>query len=398
MLEVDANITKDLLEVEGNLLTSIINGPDALEDFLQSWSALKDRTVKALGQCSLDGPTISLAQSVAQSVTKILDSFIAVEDQADIIQSSLLTEVEGQLRTLTNRPTPLKQSRLDKSTKEKKPTEEEDLNHPGDVSLKFLPCKQFFLANFSSPYPTLQQKKVMIQGTELTIKSVTDWFTNMRRRSGWSAIMKEHAGNDKTNVKLLIDRVLRSPSVGSHPPLNTDVTNQVLIVKKYMEDLMKEEVSPIFEEVMRMKPKSDEEVKAWMEQKALARRKKGGEKAEFVRAVGTVEVVPKSSIAASNESPQKRKRTPDENSPPKRKLDGEEVPASGPSEGDRPSKRARSSGASFPASEPMPGVLSEGDRPAKRARIVEPVVAVPQTHRRKKSQGVLLFPIEPRSF
>jgi hypothetical protein len=407
--QVDVNIRNDLATVESQLLTAVTEGPDAMDAFATWWSDLQGRVEHALSEKKLSYPTTQIAHEVAASVDVICRSFLSADEVAITTLSRLETDYSQILdvagyrmetpsnsrgrrsksHSLSTASSPTGVRIIHGSSDEKEP----DSSLPGDNASKFKACKDFFLVNFSSPYPTATQKKTIMEDTDLTMKSVTDWFTNIRRRSGWSAILKEHAHNEKAEMKVLVDRVL---SPATLPEVDPEIVSHVMKARKYVEDIMKEEVSPIFEAVMSMKPKTDEEVKAWMEQKALARRKKATEK---VRSSQTVEMVGKDMHQAAGKPSTglidgacpKRKRATDENSPPKRKHCGEDGPPSAPSDEDRPSKRARSLEQQPAIPIPLQVAPVEDDRPSKRTRTAQPVATPPQTRKGKNAPSKSLF-------
>lgn len=61
----------------------------------------------------------------------------------------------------------------------------------------FKPLREFFIANLAIPFPNAEQKKDLCMQTKLSDKQLISWFTNTRRRIGWTTIMREHAHGNK---------------------------------------------------------------------------------------------------------------------------------------------------------------------------------------------------------
>ncbi|KAG8943554.1 hypothetical protein FRC03_002438, partial [Tulasnella sp. 419] len=107
---------------------------------------------------------------------------------------------------------------------------------PGQESLNFRPCRDFFMAHLSDPYPNTTQKRELMQKAKISAASLNQWLTNTRRRSKWMDIMKDHANGRKENMKVLVERCLAdTPDDG--PPIDPKAREAVLNMQAYVNKL-----------------------------------------------------------------------------------------------------------------------------------------------------------------
>ncbi|GAA6007413.1 hypothetical protein JCM10207_006333 [Rhodosporidiobolus poonsookiae] len=81
-------------------------------------------------------------------------------------------------------------------------------SNPLDDPSTFIPYRDWFLAHFTHPYPTAQDKLSLLALVPCHRKEQLDtWFTNNRRRSGWQKLKREHAGDSADELERLLARI-----------------------------------------------------------------------------------------------------------------------------------------------------------------------------------------------
>ncbi|KAG8947925.1 hypothetical protein FRC04_010121 [Tulasnella sp. 424] len=105
------------------------------------------------------------------------------------------------------------------------------------VLRRFEPCQDFFMENLTDPYPTASQKQDLQARGGITVTSLNQWFTNIRRRSGWMDILKTHANSRKDEMKSLIEGVLYDP----HYPARQEAKDAITKMRAYVAELSKKQ-------------------------------------------------------------------------------------------------------------------------------------------------------------
>ncbi|KAG8864052.1 hypothetical protein FRB96_006925 [Tulasnella sp. 330] len=124
-----------------------------------------------------------------------------------------------------------------------------DVAVPGKESAKFLPLRAFFIANVINPYPSAKQKRDLATAAGIDESSVSQWFTNTRRRSGWGAIMKKFANDKKEDMKSLIKKTF-GDRVDSSFVMNAELQAAINSMRVYMDKLAREDVGDKFTDAL----------------------------------------------------------------------------------------------------------------------------------------------------
>lgn len=76
-----------------------------------------------------------------------------------------------------------------------------------ELSTRYEPCRLWFLSHLPHPYPDAAQRTTLLaELPHLNAQKLQTWFTNTRRRSGWSALYKKYANSKRDQMELLISR------------------------------------------------------------------------------------------------------------------------------------------------------------------------------------------------
>ncbi|CAE6412549.1 unnamed protein product [Rhizoctonia solani] len=157
---------------------------------------------------------------------------------------------------------------------------------PPTDSMKFGPCRDFFLAHLGDPYPTTVQKHQILKQSspDFTLRSLNLWFVNIRRRSKWMDIFKNHAGSKRDAMRDLVARVEAQvagrpapnplPSGAAPPGCKVDQTivEEVMAMRAVVDMVSREVYGEGWDQILQIKPWTDEEVRMHEERKKAQRR------------------------------------------------------------------------------------------------------------------------------
>ncbi|KAG9018226.1 hypothetical protein FRB90_011861 [Tulasnella sp. 427] len=321
----DLLVYHDLAAFETSILRfTQTNDDSAMEKLEQWWMSLESRMDTLDKQNKLSVETKNLLGYVLDSVEAMLESFLENDENNRAVSAGLAAVIQSICKEAARE---VQAAEAKKKKKTKPPTASEllakkakaplpvsqipinviqpgrkrrvDPGIPGQESLKFRPCRDFFFEHISDPYPTPAQKQDIVTRSGIPINSVNQWFTNTRRRSGWMDIMKGYANNRKDETKRLIEGVLHTP----HFPVPKEVSDAVWKMYKHVDELAREVISDQFlKDLKELVEMSEEDVIEWNLAQREKRRHAARTRRRRVR-VGTVAAEP--STARTGE---KRKR------------------------------------------------------------------------------------------
>ncbi|KAG8693095.1 hypothetical protein FRC08_009328 [Ceratobasidium sp. 394] len=185
------------------------------------------------------------------------------------------------------------QVEVDPNTSKAKPTSLDSsgkkcrtVTAPPTDSMKFGPCRDFFLSHLGDPYPTTVQKHQILKQSspDFTLRSLNLWFVNIRRRSKWMDIFKKHAGSKRDAMRDLVARVEAQvagrpapnplPSGAAPPGFKVDqvIVDEVMAMRAVVDMVSREVYGEGWDQILQIKPWTEEEVRAHEERKKTARR------------------------------------------------------------------------------------------------------------------------------
>ncbi|KIJ26902.1 hypothetical protein M422DRAFT_215883, partial [Sphaerobolus stellatus SS14] len=261
-----------------DFLRAVVAGPKALEEFSQKWSALQKGFSLATAESKLTQQTISMAAVTANDISILGQSFVDLQVQASSIEASLRAESEAILSNFFGSDSKKPNSRLSKPSLQspRHPTSTPisnalanmlpQENGRGTISMtesaqsssdpnplpEFIEhAYKFFVANIFNPYPTREEKQAIVDQSNtgrVTVNSLTNWFTNARRRCGWADILKRRCDGDREEMVDLAKRVFVQPD----PKRPVDER----VIAEFME--MKENAESMYERNTRVSSWIDE--------------------------------------------------------------------------------------------------------------------------------------------
>ncbi|CAE6419049.1 unnamed protein product [Rhizoctonia solani] len=147
-------------------------------------------------------------------------------------------------------------------------------------------CRDFFLSHLGDPYPTTVQKHQILKQSspDFTLRSLNLWFVNIRRRSKWMDIFKKHAGSKRDAMRDLVARVEAQvagrpapnplPSGAAPPGCKVDqaIVEEVMAMRAIVDMVSREVYGEGWDQILQIRPWTDEEVRAHEERKKATRR------------------------------------------------------------------------------------------------------------------------------
>ncbi|KAF9513583.1 hypothetical protein BS47DRAFT_1344060 [Hydnum rufescens UP504] len=177
--QLDSELRSAIAAAETRVLEVLREAPESMEHFHRDFEALLHRSRKAICDHVISPRTCTLIRTTVSTIRTMMDSFLEMERLGEQVKSDIRAATQRILseasRSADKSPSRSKVTLSKKSKKEEAPSTD---------TTKYRPCRDYFMANFGSPYPSAASKQVMAETNWLHGGSVNQWFTNYRRRSG----------------------------------------------------------------------------------------------------------------------------------------------------------------------------------------------------------------------
>ncbi|KAF8581661.1 hypothetical protein K439DRAFT_1662201 [Ramaria rubella] len=238
----NATLQRRLSSIEGQFLDATLGGPKSLAAFVDIWSTLQKDVATGMSTSMWSADTMTLAETIATHISVLVKSFLDIEATTASRHSILLNQCQDILvKDFSNTTTFESDVSLPPSHRSPKPYLQ-SLRHPTSVTSAFaqvfpsrnpssaisitestrsasdpnpLPefiehAYKFFVTNIFNPYPTREEKQAIVDKTNnsrVTMTSISNWFTNARRRCGWAEILKRRCNGNREEMVDLAKRV-----------------------------------------------------------------------------------------------------------------------------------------------------------------------------------------------
>ncbi|KAJ3559958.1 hypothetical protein NM688_g20 [Phlebia brevispora] len=189
-----------------------------LGTFDTKWSMLCDDFEEAMQKSSLDNTDLAIARAIATRVAVLAESLADLEAESEKMSSNFASFTDLALAT------PLKEGR--KLSAAKRRTGGSSSALPPYLA----PAYSWLDSNLHDPYPPASLKRSFAKDAGLTVRSVDDWFKNIRRHIGWVALCKTHFEGKRSLAVAAAGRVLRGEG---------DVTVPSYVAEKFEEMKMR---------------------------------------------------------------------------------------------------------------------------------------------------------------
>jgi Homeobox KN domain/C-terminal domain of homeodomain 1 len=183
------SILQDSIRIENELLSAIEGGNiqeiSTLLDALQGTLTAFQHDIHA-GEIR-DDATLSLSKAMASRISSISELFLEPVKQSTTFISGLASELD-RLETQSF-IAPLSPKPFVHTTPDEPPYQ------------PYIPSAySWLLKNLHNPFPSNEVKKSISQSTNTPPKLICAWFTNVRRKIGWSALSRRHFSGSRAET------------------------------------------------------------------------------------------------------------------------------------------------------------------------------------------------------
>ncbi|KAF8308784.1 uncharacterized protein EI90DRAFT_1665437 [Cantharellus anzutake] len=261
---LDAELRSAFMDAELRFLNAVAED-DRRGTFQTEFRSITQRAEAAMASNLLSLETVDLIRSVVASIRATAMRFMEGCNATARLESQIVNQwksiLGARLQTSARTPTApskrVKQHHIDSVTAE---------------MTKYRPCRDYFLSHLGAPYPTAADKKQMAAKIGCEVASVSQWFTNHRRRSSWMSVMKDFANNDKGTMQRLVQTVISPDPSTPDVDVPDEARRAVSNVRAYFEKITAPTVSEEFMEMVSQPPMSDEELAAYRARRKQIRR------------------------------------------------------------------------------------------------------------------------------
>ncbi|KAJ6575304.1 C-terminal domain of homeodomain 1-domain-containing protein [Mycena capillaripes] len=220
------DIRQRLLLVEQELLDVLSSDDlDAATSFANRWTQLHADVETAMVAKSLDDETAALAHTIASEVVISAELF---SSQFDNMHAALVT-MDSVLDGLSLNDDP--ESSDAQYIMPPPPPTRPDPSLPPYIE----PAYKWLLKHLHNPYPKKEIKEKIADETGSSMERISDWFVDVRRRMGWTRLLREEFGRKRVD---LIDAATR---YYVHPnrkyPLPADIHGKFVEMEAFAKEM-----------------------------------------------------------------------------------------------------------------------------------------------------------------
>ncbi|KAH8119834.1 hypothetical protein DFH11DRAFT_1556795 [Phellopilus nigrolimitatus] len=230
---LDDHLYTRLLTLEDELLDAVEADPKSMKAFMEHLSQLQVVASQGMARASLSARTLALLRQVAASGVALANHFLGVERintnveekrQAQLISAfnrmslnddaSSSTE-DGSLSRPKNGRTPKASHRCPPAPRKRHTKQQTSFNQStctsncglssnavsdsdaSSVTSHTPRAYAWLVKHIYNPYPSQSVKAKLAQETGVSVKSIEDWFSYIRRKIGWTVIVKRFFKGDR---------------------------------------------------------------------------------------------------------------------------------------------------------------------------------------------------------
>ncbi|KAF8415104.1 C-terminal domain of homeodomain 1-domain-containing protein [Boletus edulis BED1] len=191
----DVDLSQKLLLAESDFLTALESGTKMLSSYHQTWTALSDALSTATETGGVGDDAFTLVNFVASRISNLANCLLDIKHEEELSTSQLQSDCDAlfrQMDALDLDVHPTSSSHAD--------TRMSSLNAGGPSPPFLASAYRWLLDNLHNPYPTTAVKTRIAAASSCQVSSVNSWFTNARRRIGWTTLCRENFSNCRADM------------------------------------------------------------------------------------------------------------------------------------------------------------------------------------------------------
>nr|AGS09190.1 a1 homeodomain mating type protein [Heterobasidion irregulare] len=227
----DVSLRRRLLHVEQHLLDAVVEGPQALKSFYDSWTSLGHEIEYAVRHRILGPDTYSMVKVVSARVQILATGFLDTHLHMHSITDDFMSELGDTL------------SRFGLSEDPSLPMISHDRHHPKKTQSftdlatprppSYASAYDWLLDNLHNPYPSPDVKSQLAQAHGLSPKAIGTWFKQVRQEIGWSTLSGEIFSGSRSKTT----RAASLAYISRDPDLPENVKHAFRVVRDKLERL-----------------------------------------------------------------------------------------------------------------------------------------------------------------
>ncbi|KAK7064078.1 hypothetical protein R3P38DRAFT_24231 [Favolaschia claudopus] len=192
------SILSRLQGIEADLYDFLAQDPSQSSlTFEEKWDQLNTDITAAVDSGILDDETKALAYNIASKGSALGELFLSLQTDAADITDNLVVQLEG----LSVDAPSSNDSQSSDSESESSPSPRSSFV-PFETSLPpFIePAYEWLLKHLHNPYPNKAVKQKIADETGSSLERISDWFFEVRRRMGWSTLLREEFERKRVEI------------------------------------------------------------------------------------------------------------------------------------------------------------------------------------------------------
>ncbi|KAJ7619209.1 C-terminal domain of homeodomain 1-domain-containing protein [Mycena polygramma] len=228
------DIHSRLLQIESDFLRVVSSGDlDAVAAFEAQWVQLHADIEVASQAGSLDVQTKALAHSIASGISISADAFLTLQSETNQVTAQLETVFEGLDLDIIPDTGSIPDTSSSSLTAARP-----DPSLPPYIE----PAYKWLLKHLHNPYPKKEIKEKIADETGSSMERISDWFVDVRRRMGWTKLLREEFGRKRVNLIDAATRYYIRPS--RKYPLPVDIHGKFVEMEAYAKEMYAAKLVP----------------------------------------------------------------------------------------------------------------------------------------------------------
>nr|AGS09332.1 a1 homeodomain mating type protein [Heterobasidion parviporum] len=227
----DLTLRRRLLHAEQQLLDAVVEGPQALKSFYDSWTSLGHDVEYAVRHRTLGPDTYSMVKIVSARVQLLATGFHDTHLHMHSITDDFMSELGDTI------------SRFGLSEDPSLPMISHNRHHPKKTQLftdltaprpsSYASAYDWLLDNLHNPYPSPDVKSQLGQAHGLSSKAIGAWFKQVRQKIGWSTLSGEVFSGSRSKTT----RAASLAYISRDPDLPDNIRHAFRVVRDKLEHL-----------------------------------------------------------------------------------------------------------------------------------------------------------------